>query len=97
MLSSTARGAVAVLAVLGIVCALKYPEISTSPEFAVGMNTFSVALFVMCTEESKEFADPHANEPHVLLKSLSNRTVGAMMLWVVVLFTVYSNVRLMQR
>lgn len=97
MPSVASEVAVILMGVVGIASAFRYPEIISSPEFGVGMNTFSLALFVMCTEESKEYDGPSANKPHSILRFMSNRMAGALMLVALILFTVYSNIRLIKK
>lgn len=97
MVSLQARLAVMGIMLVGVTFGLLYPEVCTSPDFAVGMNTFSLALFVLCTLESKEYDGAHANERHPILWFLSNRAVGALILLSLTLFSVYTNLQMIQK
>ena len=73
----------------------RLPALAT-PEGAVVMNTASLALFVMFCEESPEYQGAKATEPHPILKTLTNRQVGALVLGVLLLNYMYSNWQLVR-
>lgn len=76
--------------------AVRHPKVIGSPECSVFLNTLSLSLFVCFLYESDEYAGTKSNEPNTFVKSVSNRTVGAMLLVVFAVYTSISNAQVVR-
>lgn len=85
---STIAISLALAAVTGLGIRYKL-DVLARPETGVLLNTLSLALFVMYCEECPEYAGPEATERHPILKSFTNRQVGAALLGVMILNYMY--------
>ena len=68
----------------------KLPVLAT-PEAAIVLNTVSMGLFVMYCEEAPDYNGEQGTKPHPVLKTFTNKQVGALVLGVLVLNYMYSN------
>ena len=77
--------------------ALQHPRVIGSPECGVFLNTLSLSLFLCLIYEMKEYNGSESNEPNAFVKSISNRTVGAMLLIVFAVYTSVSNAQVVRQ
>lgn len=93
--ASTLLLSAGLVAATGLAVRNRLPALATV-EAAVVMNTVSLALFVMFCEECPEYQGEKATEPHPILKPLTNKQVGALVLGLLLLNYIYSNWQLVR-
>ena len=97
MVSPAAQAAAACIGASMLYVALCHPRVAGSPEFAVGMNTFSLVMFTMYLYECRQYDGADANKPNAFVKSLSNRAVGALFLVGFAFYTSISNAQVVHK
>ena len=89
MVSTTSQVLAAGMGASFLYAALCHPKVMGSPEASVLLNTLSLSMFIVLIHSMAEYDGKGANEPNAFVHTISNRTVGAMLL---VVFTIYTSV-----
>ena len=97
MVSAAATVAAAGMSSALLYMGLCHPKVIGSPECSVFLNTLSLSLFIGLIYEMKEYNGLESNEPNAFVKSISNRTVGALLLVVFVVYTSISNAQVVRQ